>query len=876
MNNLFPIGAVTGHVLSTEGQPAAGISVNAIPVDQCSQPPNGVSVDYSAKTWSSGNYRLDGIPAGRYYITAGLSQLPTYYPGVSQVASATVVSISAGGTARNIDFALTIPLDGLRVSGRVIRPHRHGAIAGERVVLTGPGEKPTAPFTVPYRQECVVHPDGSFQFLVVRAGAYALSVIAAEMLLQPVSIVVVDKHVVGIELRLHEAVDVTAVVKVENEVQPTVALVFDGVYTTTQTITSGLLKARLPDGEYRVSLTGLPIGYTLETMIAGSVNLLENPLKISAGETPPQIVITLKASSPSPWVNVKGHVIDRRGPGSVMPRDVLLGGAAERLKAEVDGDGAFEFPRVLPGRYTLKAQDRSELDAFEDPFQTMLIDVGNKNLDGVEFVLPATRRIITRLIVEDGPIVPRGFQFFVTDSSGRQRTPGGWGPWPDGTIYLWLPDGEYRLTVKPPDEYALRSLTAGSTNLLTDPLKISASTSKDLEIQLTLRFTKSAKLSGRLKTHRLGDEAAAPYKINVWRAGAMLEWHSILTNADGTFQTKVMPGVYHLSVQRKLPDGTAPIGLPHLSTLAVPAGDKDVSGIEINMPRWKEVRGRLMLQDDAPPLVHLTLKLTGDSVSTYITLAPGPDGNFSATLPEGEYWCSVSGFPEGYAVSSATYGRTNLFTERLKITAEDAGELQIRIVPTPQVKMVKVSGRVVRPIASAETPAVDSRTARPPRISISGSTKQDALLKRDGSFEFSKLIPGRFRVQLDATIASAEIGVWVPGEGVAGLTLLAVPGRVVVEDGGRLPSTFFMSAKHEPSFWPEDNYGPRVSLQADGSFTALLVPGVQRISCSATQPFYQVRSISYGSTNVLHKAFTIGHENSPLELVIVLGKLRAT
>jgi hypothetical protein len=115
----------------------------------------------------------------------------------------------------------------------------------------------------------------------------------------------------------------------------------------------------------------------------------------------------------------------------------------------------------------------------------------------------------------------------------------------------------------------------------------------------------------------------------------------------------------------------------------------------------------------------------------------------------------------------------------------------------------------------------------------------------------------------------------VPSEGLAGLTLLAAPGRVIVEEGGRLPSFFLISARHESSLL-EDNYEPRVILQADGSFTILLVPGDQRISCIATQPFYEVRSICYGSTNVLHKPLTIGHGDSPLELAIVLGKLRVT
>src|SRR5262245_25020246 len=119
MNNVFRIGVITGHILSTEGKPAAGVSVNATPTGQVPLQADNFGANYSARTSSSGHYRLDGIPEGRYYITAGLSQLPTYYPGVSQIAAAAVVSIRAGGTATNMDFALAIPLNGLRVSGHV-------------------------------------------------------------------------------------------------------------------------------------------------------------------------------------------------------------------------------------------------------------------------------------------------------------------------------------------------------------------------------------------------------------------------------------------------------------------------------------------------------------------------------------------------------------------------------------------------------------------------------------------------------------------------------------------------------------------------------------------------------------------------------------
>src|SRR4030095_4297530 len=109
----------------------------------------------------------------------------------------------------------------------------------------------------------------------------------------------------------------------------------------------------------------------------------------------------------------------------------------------------------------------------------------------------------------------------------------------------------------------------------------------------------------------------------------------------------------------------------------------------------------------------------------------------------------------------------------------------------------------------------------------------------------------------------------VTHEGLAGSTLLAASGRVFVEEGGSLPSSFYVTIKHESS--TEENYRPKVSLQADGSFTILLFPGDQWISCIATEPFYMAQSMFYGSTDVLNGPLRIGPNDSPLELGITLG-----
>jgi Carboxypeptidase regulatory-like domain len=874
MKNVFRNGAVTGKVMLKNGAPAAGIPVSVRIAD------SGWEASYSAKASSSGLYRLDGIPEGRYYITAGLSGLPTYFPGVSQSAKATIVSVKAAETAANLDFSLAIPLTGLKISGRLMWPEGQVPPLNYRVVLTGPGDKPSAPFTIPFQQETAVDPDGSFAFFVVRSGGYTLSVSSC-ILLQPVNIVVTDEDVAGIELRPHKAVNVTAGVNIEGGgMQPRFSLAFAGAYSTTEAISEGVLKTQLPEGEYGVSLSGLPIGYKLKSIVEGSTDLLKDRLKIAAADPPLQLIVSLEASSPPPWVKVSGRVVDRRGPTSLSPRKVVLcSGVTAIHEADVCADGSFEFGMVLPGKYILQPAKPpgprgKRGDLSEDPFETAPIEVRDSDLKGIELVLPGTKRISTRAIVEGGgPIIPGGFLFSVTDASGRRVIPGWFGPFPDGELWIWLPEGEFRLAVATRSEYAVKSLTCHSKDLLEEPFVVSASSGQRQPVRLTLRLNNAVKLSGRVTGLDSWMERDDIPKVNMFRHGT-LEWHSISLNTDGTFEAAARPGIYILSVRTTRPDTTelAPSDAPPtFSTLPFLVADKDVTGIEIDIPRLKQAAGRIIPEDGAPQPAFTGLRLTGDSLSASVRIAAAPDGTFGAKLPEGTYWCSVQGLHDSYSVSSATYGSANLLAEPLSVSRNDNSELQVRVVVGTQAERVKVSGRVVRPGAAAGVEVADSEASCTHRISISGWTTEHSRLGPGGAFEFSQVVPGPCSLQLEVGSYSARIhGLSVPREGITGLTLLAASGRVIVEDGGRLPASFFITAKHESA--PTEIYTQRVSLQADGSFTILLAPGNQWISCTASRPFYVVKSMFCGSTDVLNKPVRIEPDDSLLDLRLTLGR----
>ena len=75
-------GTIVGQIQLSDGRPVPGVRVAAIPVPEANAR-TGTSVFESiGQTDATGAYRLENVTPGRYYITAGLVDEPTYFPGV--------------------------------------------------------------------------------------------------------------------------------------------------------------------------------------------------------------------------------------------------------------------------------------------------------------------------------------------------------------------------------------------------------------------------------------------------------------------------------------------------------------------------------------------------------------------------------------------------------------------------------------------------------------------------------------------------------------------------------------------------------------------------------------------------------------------------
>lgn len=96
-------GSITGTVRMMDGTPAVGVRVTATRAEATDSVTAMASL---TQTDAMGRYRLESIPPGRYFISAGRVDLPTYYPGTLNLSQGIAVSIASVSTVTDIDFVI--------------------------------------------------------------------------------------------------------------------------------------------------------------------------------------------------------------------------------------------------------------------------------------------------------------------------------------------------------------------------------------------------------------------------------------------------------------------------------------------------------------------------------------------------------------------------------------------------------------------------------------------------------------------------------------------------------------------------------------------------------------------------------------------------
>lgn len=901
-------GVVTGRLVTADGSAAVGVRVSAMSSPVAGNGPNEASPVLMSLTETDreGRFRLADVPPGRYFIMAGLVEFPTFYPGVSALSGARAVNVTAGTPLTDMDFRVERISTGLTVSGRIRRESNQVVGGSPRLTLAGEQYLNTTPKL-----------DGSFEFVKVRPGNYMLSVEPAPGF-QPRNIVVTDRDVSGLEVVVPWAVEVRGVVAIEGGgPQPMVSISFSGgARGNTVTQMRQTFQVTLAEGAYGVTVSGIPSGYYLKSMGAGGTDLISNPLNLSRTSASPEILVTLGVSTPPPWVKLSGRVTGMRPSTSLGALNVYLNGPIESVNAAVAPDGSFEFPRILPGNYT------ASLRPTPISVPAVTIMVPNQDLVGIEFAIPAAREVTGRIDVEDGAPLPRVVlrlngvpnagggasiaaaastslaQLFVTPVRGAQGTQASFSLnlQPDGSFSTSLPEGEYRIVADIQNSapgavapYSLKSFAYGATDLLKDPLIVTSADSAALRLTYAPRSNFRSKVSGRVGGW---DPAAlpppppgAPPAAVSLSSPVFASPLNATINPDGSFEfLKVYPGDYTARLTGALPNMVVP------PTADVHVLNADVTGVDLVMPRQREISGRIVLEGRGVmprigfPLTVLSARLTGSTPSStiFININPQPDGTFKITVPEGEREVgAANGLPAGYAVKTMLYGSTDLVSNPLKVLLTDTAEFRITVL-TPDLKPAKVAGKVVGlDAASFERGAVTVTLMN----SAAVRSELVTAVARDGSFEFAEVFAGNYSARvagpdvpavpvLSVSVGAADIRnieIVVPGQ-------KEITGRVIVEGPGPLPRFAFRPAPVNVNLNGGSGLGQFINInpRPDGTFTVTVTEGEHRLGAPTNLPAgYVLKSATYGTADLMRNPLKVSKSDTAELLLTVTAPARS-
>jgi TonB family protein len=476
-----PTVTISGEIRTREGRFAAGVRVSAMAVPEAGAPANnGTALLSISTTDSEGRYKLENVQPGRYYITAGFVDTPTYYPGASAVSGATVVSVLSGTPVTGINFTVANTL-GVNVSGRVRRTTGTGGVAGQPVMMIG-GSRAL--------QQTTTAADGSFQFSRVVPGTYQLSSTAARTN-PPVSFVVGDQDVTGIEIAVIPTVTVIGNVVIEgNGMWPRVQLQLSPFKGTGQTAgwtfstsgTDGSFRGVLPEGDYRVSWVALPAGYAIKSVTSGGVDLLANALKLAV-DAPPSPLRVLLSVDGTPWVKVSGRVTNFAANQSLL----LTGPNVDQIQLRVNPDGSFEIPQILPGTYQVRLNPASSAIL---PTQPIALVIPNQDATNLIIPLPLMKEVQGVVANNSGA----GVQGRISLSYSETRTNGSSSgsvsvaTQADGKFAIQMPEGERRISVTAPG-YNVKSVAYGVTDLTRENMKVSSTDTAELRVVLDTAST---------------------------------------------------------------------------------------------------------------------------------------------------------------------------------------------------------------------------------------------------------------------------------------------------------------------------------------------------------------------------------------------------
>lgn len=271
---------ISGRVVDADGQPVIGEHVALTWIGPMGQER---AMFYSSsprqETDDRGVYRIYGLPAGRYLVSAGMTEevkrggglsfyTQTFYPGVTDKTKAKMVEVTAGSEARKVDIMLSLPApSGYAVTGRIVYAENGRPAPNLRVrcvALKSDGKTVDSDLAA---SSSATNARGEFRFDNLPPNRYSISAITigvSEFSADPASLEVTNKDVSGLEIKLQRSAVLIGQAVIEGNNNPAVFALLPqlrfsaSVSSPGVTVPYGASFTLNPDGSFRV--TGLSPG----------------------------------------------------------------------------------------------------------------------------------------------------------------------------------------------------------------------------------------------------------------------------------------------------------------------------------------------------------------------------------------------------------------------------------------------------------------------------------------------------------------------------------------------------------------------------------------------------------------------------------------